>query len=146
MGFDLSAKNKKLGAKGYFRVGLYEVILFKTAMISAGVDEKLVYKKFVSNDGWLVTSRQSREIAEKLRTWLNHKNLLVDLLEQNESARMGNRGYLELFSKLGNPGQKKFAKLLSKDKPIPVRLDRMSRKMIRNFAEFCDRSSGFWVD
>ena len=93
MGFDLTAKNKRLGEKGYLRAGVYEMILLRASMVAAGVDEKLVYGKFVGNDDLLVTAIQSRKIAESLTAWLKGRNLTADLSESSERANPGNEAY-----------------------------------------------------
>ena len=100
MGFDLVAKDRDLGEKGYFRANVYQMTLLRTSMMMAGVKETLVYKKFAGNDGHLITPLQSKQIAESLRTWLKGRNLIVDLAEHNEAAKAANRAYLEIFEQL----------------------------------------------
>ena len=81
MGFDLSAKDRNLGEKRYFRDSFYKMVLLQTSMVMAGVNETLVYKNFSGNDGFLVKPLQSKRIAESLRTWLKGRDLIVDLAE-----------------------------------------------------------------
>jgi hypothetical protein len=52
-------------------------------MLAAAVDERLVYGKFVGNDGLLVTAPQTREIAGSLTSWLKRRKLTVALSERN---------------------------------------------------------------
>ena len=146
MGFDLVAKERNLGEKGYFRTDVYQMTLLRTAMVAAGVKETLVYKKFAGNDGHLVTPLQSKQIAERLRTWLKGRNLILELAEHNEAAKAGNRAYFEFFEQLGNAEEKSTARYFSKSKSIPLKLDSGARRGIREFADFCARSGGFWVE
>jgi len=129
----------------YFRADIYQMILVRSAMIAAGVNEKLVFKKFVSNDDFLVTPHQSALIGEKLKAWLKGRNLVLDLSERNERAKVGNQAYFDILLQLGNRQDKETARIFSKDKPLPVKLDPAGRKVIRDFAEFCMHSGGFWV-
>ena len=145
MGFDLVAKDRTLGEKGYFLANVYQMTLLRASMVMAGVKGTLVYKKFVSNDGLLVTPLQSKRIAESLETWLTGRNLIVDLAEHNEAAKAGNSGYLEVITLLGNAKEKSMARYFSKSKSIPFKLDSGARRMIREFADFCARSGGFRV-
>ena len=146
MGFDLSAKDRNLGEKGYFRASFYQMVLLRTSMVMAGVNETLVYKKFSGNDGFLVTPLQSKRIAESLRTWLKGRNLIVDLSEHNETAKKANRAYLDILVQLGEGEEKSRARHFSKSESIPFKLDSGARREIRKFADFCARSGGFWVE
>ena len=49
MGFDLSARNTRLGDKGYLRAHVYQMILLRSPMLAAGGKETLVYRKFAAN-------------------------------------------------------------------------------------------------
>ena len=147
MGFDLVAKDRSLeDDEGYFRADVYQMTLLRTAMVMAGVKETLVYKKFAGNDGHLVTPLQSKQIAERLRTWLKGRNLIIDLAERNEAAKAGNSGYLDIITLLGDAEEKSVARRFSKSKSIPFKLDSGARREIREFADFCARSGGFWVE
>ncbi len=52
---------------------------------------------------------------------------------------------LQLFQMAGDSGQKAMAKQYRRAKSIPLRLNRSSRKVLRIFADFCERSGGFRV-
>ena len=55
MGFDLDAKRPKRGAEGYYRSGIEFMTVLRSAMVAAGVQDALVYKKFVAKlttTGW----------------------------------------------------------------------------------------------
>ncbi|MGH9737401.1 MAG: hypothetical protein ACRD4X_02300 [Candidatus Acidiferrales bacterium] len=145
MGFDLTAKNKRLGEKGYLRANVYQMILFRASMLAAGVDEDLVYGRFVSNDGLFVTALQSRKIADRLTGWLRGRKLMVSLSERNGVANAANEAYFEAFRKLGGPGNKRAVKQFAVLKSHPFRLDLKARKVVRDLAEFSNRSGGFWV-
>ncbi len=146
MGFDLSAQNRSLHDSGYFRANLYQMIMLRAAMVAAGVAKNLIYKKFVGNDGFLVTELQSRQIAEKLTTWLKGRNLLLDLAEQDEGARTVNEAYLKLLLRVADHDQIKLAKLFLTRKSLPLKVDSRVRRMIRKFADFSHGSGGFTVD
>jgi hypothetical protein len=147
MGFDLEAKRLELGEKmGYLGANIYSMILLRSAMLAAGVNEKLIYKKFIANDGFLVTPIQAKTIAQKLNAWLKGRKLVIDVAEQNENVRRINNVTLKLVGAFGTRGQKSAAAHLRREKSIPITLDREMRKTIRNFARFCERSGGFWVD
>jgi len=143
MGFDLSAKNRGLGGKGYFRADVYQMILLRASMIAAGVNETVVYKKFVSNDGYLVTPLQSSQISDNLIAWLRNRDLTLDLCETNERAKKTNAAYFALFSQLGDRETKTEARHFSRAKTRPIQLDSSTRSIIRKFADFCGRSGGF---
>ena len=145
MGFDLHAKGRNLGEKGYYRASIYHMIFLRSAMLAAGVNENLVCKKFVSNDGLLVTSLQSKQIAERLRDWLKGRKLTLDLAERNKIARLANAGYLQVIQVLGEGEAKSTAKHFSKSKSIPFHVNNRARKDIREFADFCHTSGGFQV-
>lgn len=145
MGFDLNSRRKNLGEKSYYRASVYQMILLRSAMIAAGVDSKLVYEKFVANDGLRVTASESKLIASSLLNWLSRKHLLLDLAEQNSTARIANRGYFQVLVAVGNNTDKKVARHFASKKSIPVKLDAGTRKAIRIFAEFCNSSGGFTV-
>ena len=146
MGFDLSARNRRLGRKGYFRASVYQMMLLRRSMTCAGVDQRLVYHKFVGNDGFFVTKLQARKVAEKLSAWLRGRNLTVELVEDNNAARKANSAYLGVFQEIGDGETRSIARRFSKAKSLPVRLDSGMRAFIRTFAKFCDRSDGFWVE
>jgi hypothetical protein len=144
MGFDLTAKRRDLGDDGYFRIQIFWMRLYRRAMVAAGVSEDLVYTKFLSNDGYFVTLRQSQTIADKLDSWLRGRNLTVDLCELHPRAVELNRalaGLLPMFEGRRKPR----AHRLCDAKPMPLRLDRRLRQIIRGFAGFCRRSGGFWI-
>ena len=145
MGFDLHAKRPKRKPEAYYRSGIEFMTVLRSAMLAAGVQEALVYKKFVSNDNWLVTARQSKMIAERLTTWLQGRSKTLDLVEANESARASTDGLRLVFLAVGN--QKEGARLARKvsAKRLPFRVDREARKAIRQFAAFCADSGGFHV-
>ncbi len=146
MGFDLVSKKPELGDAGYMRADIIRMIFFRSAMLAAGVPENLVYQKFLGNDGCLVTDQQSRTIAEKLRTWLKRRNLVVDFSEENERARRVNEAVLQVFQSLGDSKQKWAARKIRRTRSLPLRVDRNMRMLIKQFADFCGRSGGFWVD
>lgn len=145
MGFDLNSRKTSLGEKGYYRAGIYDMILLRGAMIAAGVDPKLVYQKFVANDGFRVTASESRLIASSLLNWLTRSRLAVDLSERNPRAKAANKGYLQILAALGDRADKKIARHFASAKSIPVNLDKGMRKAIREFADFCNGSGGFTV-
>ena len=145
VGFDLVAQKPGPGHLENFPVDIFQMIFLRSAMLAAGVKEDLVHKKFLGNDGWLVTPLQSSVIAGKLRTWLGGRNLVIDLIERNERARQVNSAVLLVFEQLGDHQQRDMAKHYKRAKSLPLRLNRVSRKVIRKFAEFCDNSGGFRV-
>jgi hypothetical protein len=53
MGFDLSANARNAALGPYYGAGIEHMGLLRCAMLTAGVPETLVYKKFVSNDDLL---------------------------------------------------------------------------------------------
>ena len=146
MGFDLVAKRRDLGNEGYMRVSIFSMILLRSAMLAAGVEEGLIYKKFLANDGFLVTPLQARTIAERLKAWLRGRKLRLDLAEENKDAKRANDAILRVFEVVGERKQKSVATHFRREKSIPVTLDRRQRKAVRDFAGFCERSGGFWVD
>jgi hypothetical protein len=146
MGYDLTAKDRSLGDLGYFRATGDHMILLRTAMVAAGVKEDLVYRKFVGNDGLAITVLQSKHIAECLTTWLKRRAITVDLCEQNGAARSANEAYFQVFMALGNREARNRAKRFPKSKPLLFKIDSLARKQIREFAEFCRRSGGYWID
>ena len=146
MGFDLVARRRDLGDKGYFRANIFSMIFLRSAMLAAGVKEKLIYKKFLANDGYLVTPLQARTIAEQLTAWMKGRMLRIDLAEENKRAKQVNDATLRVFEALDTRKQKAAAAHLRGAKSAPVTLDRGLRKVVKDFAEFCERSGGFWVD
>lgn len=146
MGFDLVAKRRDLGDQGYFGANIFSMIFLRSAMLAAGVKEELIYKKFLANDGYLVTPLQARTIAEQLNAWLKGRKLRIDLAEENERAKQANDATLWVLEALNIREQKYAAAHLRSAKSAPVTLDRTLRKVVRNFAAFCERSGGFWVD
>ena len=145
MGFDLVAKKPAHPGASYFRVDIFQMIFLRSTMLAAGVRESLVNRKFLGNDNYLVTPLQSGMIAKKLRAWLKGRNLVIDLMEQNKRAREVNNAVLRVFQIIGDSGQKAMAKQYRLAKSIPLRLSRSSRKAVRVFADFCERSGGFRV-
>jgi hypothetical protein len=146
MGFDLTAKNPRLGDDGYFRASVYQMILLRSSMLAAGVKEILIYRKFAANDGFFVTRLQSQQIAGRLRAWLKDRNLTLDLAEQNEEAKKSSQAYFQVFLQLCNREDKRIAKHFSKSKSLPLNVNPGVRKVIRGFAGFCAHSGGFWVE
>lgn len=146
MGFDLSARNTRLGDKGYLRTNVFQMILLRSSMLAAGVKETLVYRKFAANDGCLITRLQSQKIAGHLGAWLKGRNLKLDLAEQNEKAKTANQAYFQVFSNLGSRDEKRIAKHFSTSKSLPLKVNAGVRRLIRGFADFCARSGGFWVE
>ena len=146
MGFDLVARRRDLGNEGYMRASIFSMILLRSAMLAAGVKEGLIYKKFLANDGFLVTPLQARTIAERLKAWLRGRKLRLDLAEENKDAKRANDAILRVFEVVGERKQKSVATHFRRNKSIPVTLDRRQRKAVRDFAGFCERSGGCWVD
>ncbi len=146
MGFDLLSKNRRLGGAGYMRANVYQMVFLRSAMLAAGVKESLVYKKFIRNDGWPVTDLQAKTIARELRNWIKGRNLILDLAEKSEAARRVNDTVFGLIESVSRDGQKIAARKIRRARSLPVRLDRRMRAAIRRFADFCERSGGFWVD
>lgn len=146
MGYDLTAKDRSLGDAGYYRATADHMILLRAAMVAAGVKEDLVYRKFVGNDGFFVTAIQSQKIAACLATWLKGRALSVDLCEHNRDARSANEANFQVVMALGDHEARKRAKLFSRSRSLPFRIDSRARKAIREFAEFCRRSRGYWID
>jgi len=140
MGFDLTGVRPSDKRGEYYRASIDTIILLRRAMVTAGVEPKLVYHKFVGNDGLKVTNLQAKSIAEQLATWLKHRSLVVDLRETDEAAVRSNNAYRRVFSVLGLGGH------ASRSRRQKVIVDRTARKLIRGFAEFCHSSGGFWVD
>ena len=145
MGFDLVAKRRDLGKEGYFRAPIFSMMFLRSAMLAAGVREELVCKKFIANDGYLVTPLQARTIAEQLNAWLKGSKLRIDLAEENKDAGWANDLALRALEALGTREQKSAAAHLRRAKSAPVRLKRGLRRFVREFAVFCERSGGFWV-
>jgi len=145
MGFDLYATDKAAGKSGYFRAGMREMILLRSAMIAAGVDRKLVYGKFIGNDGLRVTAIESRHIAANLRNWLKGRSLIIDLYERNETARRVTRFLFDLSIQLGDRNAKDARNILNTTKSLPVKVSAGMRKAFLEFANFCGRSRGFKV-
>ena len=145
VGFDLTAKRPKRGAEGYYRSGIEFMSLLRCAMVAAGVPEALVYRKFVSNDDRLVTRRESQMIAEKLTSWLHGRNLVLELAERNERARVSVENLQYVQQAVGSRQEaSRIARRLRAD-TLTLRVDRKARRSIRDFAVFCDRSGGFYV-
>jgi hypothetical protein len=146
MGFDLCAKRAKRGATTYYRAGTEYMGFLRCAMVAAGVPETLVYKKFVSNDDWLVTPRQSEMIAEKLTAWLQGRSLVLELAETQRHAHLTLENLHLLHGALGKQNEAdRIARNLHAKSRI-VRVDRAARQSIREFAAFCAGSGGFYVD
>ncbi|MGA2260033.1 MAG: hypothetical protein ABSH28_01210 [Acidobacteriota bacterium] len=145
MGFDLVAKRRELGGEGYLHTNVLSMIFLRSAMLAAGVKEELIYKKFLANDGYVVTPLQARTIAEQLNAWLNGRKLQVDLAEENEKAKRVNDAVLGLFQTLNTGKQKSMAAHLRRAKSVPIPLSRKLRKVVREFARFCEQSDGFWI-
>ena len=145
MGFHLVAKKTKSPNTDYLHVNIFQMTFLRSAMLAAGVSGSLVHKKFLANDGYLVTPLQSRTIAEKLRTWLRGRNLVVDLIEQNERARQINNAVFRVFQQIADTRQKSMARQYGRAKSIPLSLTRPLRKTLRYFADFCENSGGFRV-
>ncbi len=146
MGFDLVAKRPERGGCGYFGANIISMILLRSAMQAAGVKEKLIYKKFVANDGFLVTALEARTIAGLLNNWLKGRKLHVDLAEKNAKARRVNDVTLKLIATSDVAGDRSAASHLHRAKSAPLTLERKSRRFVRAFAAFCERSGGFWVE
>jgi hypothetical protein len=146
MGFDLTAKRPKRGATRYFRAGIEFMRVLRCAMLAAGVPEVLVYKKFVSNDDWLVTARQSEMISEKVTAWLRGRNLTLQLVEQNPRGQAVLKHLGWLLAALGNKRERNRIENELAAKSLIRRVDRKTRKDIREFATFSRGSGGFWVD
>ncbi len=146
MGFDLVSKNRRLGDAGYMRANVYQMVFLRSTMLAAGVKESLVYKKFMGNDGWLVTALQAKTIALELRSWIKGRNLILDFAEKSEAARRVNDTVFELIESVSRGGQRIAARKIRRARSLPVRLDRKMKAAIRRFADFCERSGGFWVD
>jgi hypothetical protein len=146
MGFDLTAKNPKSGCEGYFRANIFSMILLRSAMLAAGVKEELIYRKFSANDGFLVTALQAKTIAEKLTVWLKGRKLMLDMVEKNENVKRVNEVTLKFFEGLDKGARKSMAKRLRREKSTPLLLNRKLRSFVREFAEFCRGSGGFWVE
>jgi hypothetical protein len=132
VGFDLYAKRKRPEKGGYFRATMDYMTFLRAAMIEAGVPERLVYRKFVGNDGQLVTALQSKAIAERLTVWLQGRNLVIDLVERDGSARATNDAMFELMRELstGSRAKKQWA-ARRRAKSLPSKVDRKARKSIR---------------
>ncbi len=146
MGFDLISKNRSLADAGYMRANVYQMVFLRSAMLAAGVKESLVYKKFLGNDGWLVTDLQAKTIAVNLRNWMRGRNLVLDFAERNEKVRRVNDTVFGLIESVSGGGQKMAARKIRRAKSLIVRIDRNMRVAIRRFVDFCERSGGFWVD
>ena len=146
MGYDLSAKRPHRGAENYYRAGIEFMGFLRSAMAAAGVPERLIYKKFVSNDDYLVTARESAMIAEKLTTWLRGRNLMLDLAETNPKAHVATDGLLFVQRAVGNQKEAAAIARRRRAKSLPIRLDRRSRSALRGFAAFCAGGGGFYVD
>jgi hypothetical protein len=145
MGFYLAAKRRDLGNEGHMQASIFSMIFLRSAMLAAGVKEELIYKKFLANDGFLVTPLQTRTIAERLNAWLKGRGLRVDLAEKNKAAKRVNDAVLRVFEAVDAPRQGAMAARFRREKSIPVTLDRRLRKLVRDFAGFCERSGGFWI-
>jgi hypothetical protein len=146
MGYDLMAKRPSRGAADYYRSGIEFMIFLRCAMVAAGVSPALVYKKFISNDGFLVTPLQSRTIAKRLTTWLKGRNLVLDLAERTESALLSTEGLFEVLNTMDSRSDRaRRLALLRTAKSLPYRVDRRARKTLRQFAAFCAGSGGFRV-
>jgi hypothetical protein len=145
MGYDLTVKHPKPGAMRYYRAGIEFMTFLRLAMIAAGVPQALVFKKFVSNDDWFVTARQSEMISERIVTWLRGRNLTLTRADSNARARTSLDGFLSLLEMLNTPDAKRVNRLL-RARAVTIRLDRKDRKALREFAAFCAGSGGFYVD
>lgn len=145
MGFDLVARREAPGADDYYRAGIEFMGFLRVAMTAAGVDEALVYRKFVSNDNLLVTARESATIATRLTEWLRGRALIVDLVEADP------RGHIALDAlriTMSHVGLKRQAGRVARQQRLtsrPVRIDRAARRALRRFAAFCEGSGGFYV-
>jgi hypothetical protein len=121
------------------------MIVLRAAMVAAGVPEALVYKKFISNDSWLVSPIQSRTIAKKLTTWLRGDHLELDLVETNANAHWSLDALSAVVRAVGSTREKAELAQLRRAKSLPCRVDPDTRKAIREFAAFCAGSGGFHV-
>ncbi len=146
MGFDLVAKRPERGGSGYFGADTISMILLRSAMQAAGVKEKLIYKKFIANDGFLVTALEARTIGRLLNNWLKGRNLQIDLAEMNANARRVNDVTLKLIETLDEHEGRSAAAHLRHAESVPLTLERKARRFVRAFAAFCERSGGFWVE
>jgi hypothetical protein len=146
MGYDLVAKRAQRGAVDYYRAGIEFMTFLRSAMLAAGVPEALVYKKFVSNDDWLVTPLQSTMIAEKLTTWLRGRHVTLDLAENNSRAHVSTDALSFVQRAIGHEKDAARFARRRRAKNLPIRLDRKARRALREFAAFCGGSGGFWVD
>lgn len=119
------------------------MVVLRCAMVEAGVEPALVYKKFQSNDGLPVTPLQACIIAEKLTIWLKGKKLAVSLNEPGDRWA----GMIEELAEgldcyiAGAP--KTTGKLSVKG--ALVRIDKQWRQYIQEFADFCAKNRGFRV-
>jgi hypothetical protein len=146
MGFDLVAKRRDLGHEGYFRANVFSMMFLRSAMLAAGVKEELIYRKFLGNDGLLVTRLQARTIAGQLDAWLKGRKLQIDIAEENRRAKEVNDAVLGMLEAFHTGKRKSEVARLRRAKSVPLKLDRRLRKAVREFAGFCRRSGGFWVD
>lgn len=108
--------------------------------------EELIHKKIPANDGFLVTPRQAKAIAEQLNACLKGRKLQIDIAKRNTKAKQTNDATLSVSEALDTPERKSAAAHLRRAKLAPVTLDRRLRKVVREFAAFCERSGGFWHD
>jgi hypothetical protein len=145
LGFDLIAKRRKRGAADYYASKIQFMVVLRSAMVAAGVEEGLVYKKFIANDHWLVSARESRIIAERLTTWLQGRNLVLNLAETNERAHVATDALSLVLQTVGKHKEQARLARHRRATSLPFRVDRTARKAIREFAAFCAGSGGFYV-
>ena len=120
------------------------MVVLRSAMVAAGVPEALVYKKFISNDSWLVTPIQSKTIAKKLTDWLQADDLTLDLIETNSNAHWSLDALSVVVRAVGNKKDKSDLQARGAKRQLCC-VDSDTRKAILEFGEFCDRSGGFHV-
>ena len=118
----------------------------RSAMLAAGVPEALVYTKFVSNDKLLVNTLQAKMIAQKLTTWLEGRNLTIELAETDSRAQSSLDALFSVHSAVGNKEAAARLERRRRSESLPLRVDRKARRAIRNFAAFCAGSGGFFVN
>jgi hypothetical protein len=146
MGFDMTAQQPRKKGSGYYRANVFWMTVLRCSMLASGVKEKLIYQKFLCNDGWRVTPLQAGTIADKLTAWLKGRNLVIELFESNEQAMRVNDALSRLFGALKGSRAKKASKRSSGSRSTPLKVDRRIRRELRQFAEFCQNSCGFWIE
>jgi len=126
MGFDIVGINPKNKKGEYFRNNVWWWRRLADFVIHVSEDILTVRdaEQFKWNNGYKISKRKAEKIAKRLKEAINDKKAHKKFLKEQVKA------YTELSKKIAKEGESAW---------------QFSWKNIKEFAEFCENSGGFWI-